>query len=423
MFVDKVEVTIRAGKGGDGKLSFRHEKFVERGGPDGGDGGNGGDVYAEASNNQNTLASFRYKKLVAANPGDNGEKRKKHGRAGQNLVVKLPVGTVITTADGNVIADLTYNGQKELIAKGGKGGFGNAHFTSSTRQAPRIAEFGEPGEEFAAVFELKMIADIGLIGLPNAGKSTLLAKISNARPEIADYPFTTLKPNLGVVDIDKDTTVLFADIPGLIEGASQGKGLGDEFLRHVERTKLLVHLVDAYQDNIAQAYQTIIDELAAYSPKLAKKPQIVVINKIEGLDQEIIGDHINTIKKSAKRGTKILAISAHSGQGVQQLLFEIKKYLQKVAEKQAKTKRPEDELPVIKLPKLEADWRVVKRKNEFVVIGRKIERFASRTDFDSSAGVQRLRDIMRKMGIMNELERRQIKPGQKIIVDQNSLEY
>jgi GTPase len=369
------------------------------------------------------LANFRYKKLVAASPGDSGEKRKKHGKRGLDLVLKLPVGTVITSEDGSVIADLVHDGQRELIAKGGKGGFGNAHFTSSTRQAPRIAELGEPGQEFDAIFELKMIADVGLIGLPNAGKSTLLAKISNARPEIADYPFTTLKPNLGVVDIDENTTVLFADIPGLIEGASQGKGLGDEFLRHVERTKLLVHMIDAYQENISQAYETIVGELAAYSPKLGKKTQIVVINKIEGLDEEIIGDHIQTIKKIAKRGTNILAISANSGQGVQQLLFEIKKQFKKAEAKKAKAKKPDAGLPVIKLPDKEDDWKITKLKNDFIVTGRKIERFASRTDFSSEPAVQRLRDIMRKMGIMRELERRSAKPGNRIRIKDKKIDY
>lgn len=426
MFVDKVDVTIKAGKGGDGKLSFRHEKYVDRGGPDGGDGGDGGDVVAQASNNQNTLASFRYKKLVAGADGDGGEKRKMHGKRGLDLIVKLPVGTVITGSDGKVIADLIKDGQRELIAKGGKGGFGNAHFTSSTRQAPRIAELGEAGEEFGATFELKMIADVGLIGLPNAGKSTLLSKISNAHPEIANYPFTTLKPNLGVVDIDKDSTLLFADIPGLIEGASEGKGLGDEFLRHVERTKLLVHLIDSYQDDIAGAYQTIVDELVAYSKKLAKKPQIAVINKTEGLDDEIINDHIRSIKSIATKNTKILAISAHSGQGLKDLLFEIKAQITKIAQSQSKAKKPEDSLPVIKLTESEDDWKIVKRGATFVITSKKIERFASRTDFSSEPAVQRLRDIMRKMGITRELERRQIKPGQTIKIGKiktKSLDY
>ena len=412
MFVDKVEVKIKAGKGGNGKLSFRHEKFVERGGPDGGDGGKGGDIIVQASNNQNTLGNFRYKKEVTAEAGESGEKRKRHGKNGKDLIVKLPVGTSIIGPNGDLLADLINDGQQEIIARGGAGGFGNAHFTSSVRQAPRIAEKGEPGEEFEAVFELKMLADIGLVGLPNAGKSTLLGSISNARPEIANYPFTTLKPNLGVVDINKDSSILVADIPGLIEGASTGKGLGDEFLRHVERTKLLVHLIDAYQDDVAAAYTTIQKELAEYTINLSKRPQIVAINKIDGLDEEIIQDLIAQVKKIAKRGTPILAISAKSGQGTKELLSQAQKLLNK---SQAKIKEKEEkEIPVIRLAPSDDDWKVSKTKGGFIVSGKKIERFAVRTDFENDAGIQRLKDIMRKMGIMHELERKKIKPGDKV---------
>lgn len=423
MFVDKVSVKIKAGKGGDGKLSFRHEKFIAKGGPDGGDGGDGGDVIAVASDNQDTLASFRYKKEIKAEPGHNGEKRKKHGRNGKDLIVKLPVGTVIFGPNGQVLADLTGSGQKEVIAKGGKGGFGNAHFASSTRQAPRVAEKGEPGEEFEAVFELKMLADVGLVGLPNAGKSTLLSRISNAHPEIADYPFTTLSPNLGVVDIDRTHTVLVADIPGLIEGASHGRGLGDEFLRHVERTKLLIHMIDAYQDDIGRAYNTIQKELAEYSADLSKKPQLIAINKVEGLDDDTVDELAKKIKGLAKRGTKVMAISAQSGQGTRELLREAYTILQKTKEKAVK--KEQRKVPVIRLEKDDDSWRVRKTKEGFVVSGRKIERFALRTDFDNDAGIQRLRDIMRKLGIMHELERKKIKSGDKIFFSgsENHLTY
>lgn len=404
MFVDKVDVVIRAGKGGNGKLSFRHEKFVDRGGPDGGDGGDGGDVVVLASNNQNTLANFRFKKLVEAKPGGDGDRRKMHGKRGEDLIVELPVGTVISNMDNEIIADLTEPGQREVIAKGGQGGFGNAHFISSTRQAPRVAEKGVPGEEIEATFELKMIADIGLIGLPNAGKSTLLSKISNARPEISDYPFTTLRPNLGVVDIDKSTTVLFADIPGLIEGASQGKGLGDEFLRHVERTKLFVHLIDVYSDDITSTYQVIVKELKDYKIDLSKRPQIIVVNKIDGMDQEIVDDQIKNLKKVAKRGTKVLAISAYSGVGTKELLYEVKNQLAKISTKVEKTR--ETSLPVIKLEKSEDHWSVTKKKSKFIVQGEKIERFAHKTDFESPDAVARLKDIIRRTGIAHELDRK-----------------
>lgn len=414
MFVDKVDVVIRAGKGGNGKLSFRHEKFVDRGGPDGGDGGDGGDVVVLASNNQNTLANFRYNKLVEAKSGEHGDRRKMHGKRGQDLIVELPVGTVISNQDNKVIADLAEEGQKEIIAKGGQGGFGNAHFISSTRQAPKVAELGVPGQELEVTLELKMIADVGLIGLPNAGKSTLLSKISNAKPEISDYPFTTLRPNLGVVDIDKSTTILFADIPGLIEGASQGKGLGDEFLRHVERTKLFVHLIDVYNDDIAQAYKTIVNELKDYKVDLSKRPQIIAINKTDGMDKEIIEDQIKALKQSAKRGTKILAFSAHSGEGLKELLYEVKNLLAK-ARKKAK---PADELstiPVIKLEESEDTWSVRPRKGKFIVTGEKIERFAYKTDFQSMDAVARLKDIIRRTGIAHELDRQGAEADDTII--------
>ncbi len=321
-----------------------------------------------------------------------------------------------------MIADLIKDKETVLIAKGGKGGFGNAHFTSSTRQAPRIRELGEPGEEFEATFELKIIADVGLIGLPNAGKSTFLARTSNAHPEIANYPFTTLQPNLGVVDIDNKTSILFADIPGLIEGASEGKGLGDEFLRHVERTKLLIHLIDAYQEDTAKSYETIMNELKNYSPDLAKRPQIVAINKIDGLDEEIVAEQLAHIKKMVKRGTKIFAVSAQSGQGINNLLYEVKDRLASINIKKAGAKK--DKVPIIRLPKDEDSWQVRKTRRGFKVTGAKIERFARRTNFEDEEGINRLKDIMHKTGILRELERKGAKSGNAIqIADIAEMEY
>ncbi len=421
MFVDKVLVKVKAGKGGDGIVSFRHEKFIDRGGPDGGDGGAGGDIIARASNNQNTLAKYRYKKEIKSPPGKNGGKRKQHGKSGRELIIDLPVGTIISV-NGRVIADLIKDKQKVLIAKGGKGGFGNAHFTSSTRQAPRIRELGEPGEEFEATLELKIIADVGLIGLPNAGKSTFLARTSNAHPEIANYPFTTLQPNLGVVDIDDKTSILFADIPGLIEGASEGKGLGDEFLRHVERTKLLIHLIDAYQEDTAKSYKTIMNELRNYSSDLAKRPQIVAVNKIDGLDEEIVAEQFAHVKKTVKRGTKIFAISAQSGQGINELLYEVKNRLSKINIKKAEAQK--DKVPVIRLPEDEDSWQIKKTRKGFKVTGAKIERFARRTNFEDEEGIKRLKDIMHKTGILRELERKGLKSGNSIqIGDIAEMEY
>lgn len=419
MFVDEVSVIVEAGDGGNGAVSFRHEKFVDRGGPDGGDGGKGGDIIMRASRNQNTLANFRYQKTVRAEHGQPGSKRRKHGKNGHNVTADVPVGTVILS-DGEQLADLTEDGQSIIIAKGGNGGFGNAHFKSSTRQAPRVAEKGEKGEKRELKLELKMIADVGLIGLPNAGKSTLLAATSNAHPQIANYPFTTVRPNLGVVDIDSKHSLLFADIPGLIEGASQGKGLGDEFLRHVERTSILVHLIDSYE-NVVKAYKTIQKELKEYKVDLTDKPQVVVISKIDGLDETKVADKISQLKKVVPAGTSISAISSVSKQGVSELLFAILKLLAKKTKPASKRLKPS--LPILTLPASTRQWKVEKQGNNFVIRGRKIERFAERTDFSNPAGVQRLRDIMRKMGIEHELSRQGIEPDNKVRIGEHSLKW
>lgn len=412
-FVDKVRVQVAAGKGGDGKRSFRREKFIARGGPDGGDGGNGGDVVLLASRNQNTLAAFRHHKELKADNGRPGDKRRKHGKSGQDLIVALPVGTVAAADDGRLLADLVEDGQRAVVAKGGRGGFGNAHFISSRRQAPDFAEKGEPGEALSLQLELKMIADVGLVGLPNAGKSTLLSKLSNAHPEVADYPFTTLTPHLGVVDIDKRTSVLIADIPGLIEGAAEGKGLGHDFLRHIERTAVILHLIDAYHENVAGAYRTIKNELAAYRPELAKRPEIVVLTKTEGLDSEIINDLTSQLTKAVPKRTPVVAISAHSGAGLQPMLFAIKDVVRHARSATPKpAKKPK--LPVLTLADTGDAWQVKKARKGFVVTGAKIEQFASRTDFSNEQAVRRLRDIMRRSGIMHELRRQGIEAGQTV---------
>ncbi len=424
MFIDTVQIHIKAGDGGNGAVSFRHEKYIDKGGPDGGDGGKGGDVILRASRNQNTLAAFRYKKLIAAENGQPGSKRKKRGRGSNDVTIDVPVGTVVTAADEELVADLNEDGMQVIVAAGGHGGYGNAHFTSSTRQAPRVAEKGEPGDERDVRLELKMIADVGLVGLPNAGKSTLLGSISNAKPEIADYPFTTLTPNLGVVDIDDSTSILIADIPGLIEGASDGKGLGDDFLRHVERTKVLIHLIDAYQNNIVQAYKTIQAELAAYTVDLTLRPQIVALNKIDGLDSDIIEDRIEELRSVVPKETLIISISGQSKANVDSLLYKLKEMvLAERAEAQVIAEASEEEdLPVLTFAR-DDSWKIEKTDRGFEVRGRKIERFAIRTDFENSHGVQRLRDIMKKMGIMHHLTRQGIMPGDKIYIGNQHIEY
>jgi GTP-binding protein len=422
-FIDKTTVSVRAGKGGDGKLSFRQEKFIAKGGPDGGDGGHGGNVVFQASRNQNTLASFRYQKELHAEDGQGGGNKKMHGRNGKDLIVPVPVGTVVSDLEGRVLADLTEDGQTTVIAKGGKGGFGNAHFTSSRRQTPRFAEKGEAGDEFDAMLELKMIADVGLVGLPNAGKSTLLARISNARPEIADYPFTTLVPNLGMVDIDKESTLLFADIPGLIAGAAEGKGLGHEFLRHIERTAVIVHLIDAYGDDVAKAYRTIQKELGNYDVDLSAKPQVVALNKVDGLDDDIIADLTKQLKKVIPETVPVYAISAASGQGIKELLYAVRAFVAEHRKAQAE-ETPEDALPVLRLGSTKEAWTVEPTDGGYEVRGEKIEQFAARTDFGNDEAVQRLRDIMKKMGILHDLVRRGIEAGQTIkIGNHGTLEY
>lgn len=406
MFVDIAKVFIKAGKGGDGAVSFRHEKYVDKGGPDGGDGGRGGDVIFKATKDLNTLLNFRYKPELVAENGQAGSKRDKRGKSGESLIVKVPMGTLVKK-DGVTIADLTHDGQEVVVARGGDGGFGNAHFKSSTRQTPRMAELGEAGEEFEAELELKLLADVGLVGFPNAGKSTFLSVVSNARPEIANYEFTTLTPNLGVADVD-DGSILIADIPGLIEGASEGKGLGDQFLRHVERTAVLLHMIDAYSNDPAEKYLTIRRELEKYSQELATRPEVIALTKCEGLGDDIIAMQATALQNIAPE-SEIIAISSKTKQGVKDLLLllysKVSDYrnLENAEEKDSEG----EDLPVISLTssQMQDIWRVEKTGSEFYVYGQKIEKFARRTNFDQPDAVNRLRDIMRKMGIYHELVR------------------
>lgn len=409
MFVDTATVTVQAGKGGDGAVSFRHEIYVDKGGPDGGDGGRGGDVIFLATEQLNTLLNFRYQPRLAAESGVAGSKRKKAGRSGEDLVVKVPVGTLVKR-NGQVIADLSHHGQEAIIAKGGDGGFGNAHFKSSTRQTPRMAELGEPGDSFEAELELKLLADVGLVGFPNAGKSTFLSIVTNARPEIADYAFTTLTPNLGVADID-DGSILIADIPGLIEGASEGKGLGDAFLRHVERTAVLLHLIDVYSDDVAKSYKTIRSELEKYSPELTTRPEVIALTKCEGLDRDII-DMQKTALAEVAPDSEIFAISATAHQGTTEVLRALRTHVVTVreAERQAKeTQDDEENESIITLSddQLSAHWEAWydEEDDRYHVRGEKIEKFARRTNYDQFEAVNRLRDIMNRMGVAHELGR------------------
>ena len=421
MFVDTAKVFIQAGKGGDGAVSFRHEIYVDKGGPDGGAGGKGGDVIFVANENVNTLLDFRYKPELKGTDGQNGAKRDRHGKAGEPLYVKVPMGTIVRR-DGSVIADLTDNGQEVVIAKGGDGGFGNAHFKSSVRQTPRIAEKGEPGDTFEAELELKLLADVGLVGFPNAGKSTFLSVVSNARPEIADYAFTTLTPNLGVTDID-DGSLLIADIPGLIEGASEGKGLGDDFLRHVERTAVLLHLIDVYSDDIIASYKTIRSELANYNAELVDRPEIIALTKIDGLDDDIVQMQVDAVKSAAGKDAQIFTISSSAHKGLKEVLRALRQKVVEARKVAAEddTEADDSEYETISLGanQIAEGWTVEQQVSDeglpyFRVVGDKIEKFARRTDFDNFEGLNRLRDIMKKLGISHEL-RRQGAEGNSII--------
>lgn len=420
MFNDTAKVIVTAGDGGNGAVSWRKEKYIDKGGPEGGDGGKGGNVIFVADNNTNTLVDFRFNPNLRAESGENGSKRDRHGKNGKDLIVKVPVGTQITyTASGEVLSDLSEEGWKTTVANGGGGGFGNAHFKSSTRQAPNFAEKGEKGETYELNLELKLVADVGLVGFPNAGKSTFLSVVSNARPEIANYEFTTLTPNLGVAKIDSGSIVI-SDIPGLIEGASDGKGLGMQFLRHIERTSTILHLIDINRENIADDYLKIRAELEKYSPELATRPEVVAITKIDTLDDaEIIKMQESELKKVTK--SPIFAISSQTHKNttavLRALLANVAANKAQIAAEKA-VEQPEttengDEIPTITLNKEQENekWEIIVEHHDdatktFIVSGPKIEHFARRTDFDNWEGLNRLRDIMKRWGIMHELERK-----------------
>ena len=418
MFADRAKIYIRSGKGGDGHVSFRRELFVPDGGPDGGDGGNGGDVIFEVDEGLNTLTDYRHKRKYAAQDGQEGGKRNCHGKSGESIVLKVPEGTVIKDAEsGKVIADMSGENRRQIILKGGRGGIGNQHFATSTMQAPKYAKPGQPCQELEVMLELKVIADVGLVGFPNVGKSTLLSRVTNAQPKIANYHFTTLSPNLGVVDLDDDGFVI-ADIPVLIEVASEGVVLGLDFLRHIERTKVIIHMVDAAsvegRDPIADIH-AINKELNAYNPEIAARPQVIAANKIDAIwDKE--NDPVEKIRKEFEpEGIKVFPISAVTGQGLKELMYHVKGLLDTMDHKPVVFEQeffPEDMFVRENLPYTVE--KSTEEENTYVVEGPRIEKMLGYTNLESEKGFAFFQRFLKDTGILEELEAAGIQEGDTV---------
>jgi GTP-binding protein len=417
IFFDEANIQVRAGDGGNGCVSFRREKFVPFGGPNGGKGGKGGDVYLVASSHLNTLLQFQRQSRFKAERGEHGRGKDQYGKSGDDLVIEVPEGTVVFDADtGEPLADLTEDGQRTLVARGGRGGRGNAAFATPTNQAPRIAEKGEPGEERTLRLELRLIADVGIVGMPNAGKSTLLSVGSAARPKIADYPFTTLVPNLGVVEVDQDTFVM-ADIPGLIEGAHEGAGLGDKLLRHIQRTRVLVHLLDGASPDPLTDLAAINEELGLFSSDLAQKPQLIALNKMDLPQAQAEWPKIaRTLKK---RGIEAASISAATGEGVQELLRRVAAMLRELPVETAAAPEPK-----VFRPKPDEDAFQILRENDYWrVRGTKVERAAAMTNWDLDEAVLRFQRILDAMGITDALRQAGAGSGDTVVIGDAVLEW
>lgn len=421
MFTDYVKIYAKAGDGGNGAISFRREKYVAAGGPDGGDGGKGGDVYFEVDPNSNTLIDFRYKKKFKAQNGNNGEGSNKYGKGGEDLTIKVPIGTVIKDATTNeVLADLSQEGQRELVLKGGRGGKGNTHFATSTRQAPRFSQDGENGEEKELILELKLLADVGLIGFPNVGKSTFLGRTTSATPKIADYHFTTLEPNLGVVKTDYGESFVIADIPGIIEGASEGVGLGLQFLRHIERTRLLLHIIDVSGSegrDPVDDFNKINAELQKYSKKLSKRKQIIVANKIDSMQDESL---YNELEKMAKENNiEIFKISAVTGEGVSELIKRVAELLKTL---------PKDDLVEYETRKVykmeDKDGYTIRKEGKmFVIEGELVERIMRRVNIADNESLYYFQKNLDALGVNERLKKMGIQEGDIVKIADYELEW
>ena len=423
MFADSAKIFIKSGKGGDGHVSFRRELFVAAGGPDGGDGGKGGDIIFEVDEGLNTLTDFRMKRKYVAGDGEPGGKRRCHGADAKNLIIKVPEGTVIKDFEsGKVIADMSGENRREVILRGGKGGFGNMNFATATMQVPKFAKPGQPGKEMFVLLELKVIADVGLVGFPNVGKSTLLSRVSNAKPKIANYHFTTLDPHLGVVDVKGAGGFVMADIPGLIEGASEGVGLGHDFLRHIERTKVLVHVVDAASTegrDPVEDIKTIMNELKGYDESLLDRPQVIAANKIDAIyDEE--NDNIKRIRE-AFPDIKVFPISGVSGKGIPELLYELVNILSTI-----------DRTPTVFEKEFEIDYSSDKNlpftveideDGVFVVEGPRIENMLGYTNLDSEKGFDFFQKFLKTSGVLEKLEEAGIEDGNTVRMYGHEFDY
>ena len=422
MFTDYIKIIIKSGDGGNGAISFRREKYVAAGGPDGGDGGKGGDIYFQVDKDKNTLIDFRYNKKYKASNGVNGSGNNCNGKYGEDLYIKVPIGTIIKDAEtGKVIADLSKPNQVELVLKGGRGGRGNSHFATPTRQVPRFAEDGERGEEKEIILELKLLADVGLLGFPNVGKSTFLSVVTDARPKIANYHFTTLEPNLGVVKTKNGDGFVIADIPGIIEGASEGVGLGTQFLRHVERTRLLLHFLDVSgqeERNPVDDFYVINKELKKYSEKLAQRKQIIVANKIDVMQDDTLLKQVEEVAK--KEGLELYKISAVTKQGVEELIDHVSELL--------KTLPKEDlvdieDRKVYTLEDKKDEWHIEEKNGVFIVTGKAIERLMGRINIEDNESMYYLQKSLKNMGVEDKLKEMGVCEGDTVILDEWELEW
>ncbi len=425
MFVDELELVVRGGRGGNGAVSFRREKYVPRGGPDGGDGGDGGSVYLWADSSKHSFLDLSYRRILKADDGVQGRKKNQHGARGKDLLVSVPPGTVVRNENGNVLADLNSPGQKLPVARGGKGGKGNARFASSRRRVPRLAEKGLPGEEKTIKLELKVIAQVGIVGFPNAGKSTFLSRISAAKPKVDSYPFTTLAPNLGIVKVGDEGSFIVADLPGLIEGAHRGAGLGHQFLRHVERNLLLLFLIDLTPEmdpDPGKAYRLLINELKAYNPKLLDYPRVVAGNKLDltGADKQFAKLRYE-IEKVENENIPAMAISAATGDGLDALTRRLYELVNELAKEESVAKAPVEVL--LEEISVEQPLKITVSEGIYWVSGTAIERMAAKTDFDNEEALHRFQDYARKIGLDRELKQKGIKEGDTVRIGSEEFFY